>query len=160
MTYEKCAALLLGSPFLWEQIGTVVIDEVQMIADQSRGVNLEFLLTMLRLRRRQGAEPQVVALSAVIGDTNGLERWLAGRLLRRTERQVPLDEGVLRWDGSFRYIASDSGQETVEANYVRPEPRKGSSQDLIVPLVAPPGRRREEQYRVSRNERGGERVCC
>jgi len=135
MTYEKCAALLLGNPFLWDQIGTIVIDEVQMVADPTRGINLEFLLTMLRLRRRQGAEPQVVALSAVIGDTNGFERWLAGRLLRRTERPVPIDEGILRWDGSFRYISSDDGQEKVDHGYIRPELRKGSSQDLIVPLV-------------------------
>jgi superfamily II helicase len=51
--------------------------------------------TLLRMRRRDGLEPQVIALSAVIGDTNGLERWLGGRLLRRTERPVPLDEGVV-----------------------------------------------------------------
>src|SRR4029077_10970459 len=107
MTYEKCAALLLGSPYLLDQVGTVVVDEVQMIADQSRGVNLEFLLTVLRLRRREGSDPQLIALSAVIGDTNGFERWLNARLLRREERPVPLDEGVLRANGDFRFISSD-----------------------------------------------------
>jgi replicative superfamily II helicase len=45
MTYEKCAALLLGNPHLLEQVGTIVIDEVQMIAEELRGVNLEFLLS-------------------------------------------------------------------------------------------------------------------
>jgi helicase len=135
MTYEKCAATLLGNPHLLEQVGTVVIDEVQMITDPSRGVNLEFLMTLLRMRRRTGAEPQVIALSAVIGDTNGFERWLGARLLRRTERPVPLDEGLLRADGSFRYVEALTNEEKTIPAHITPEYRKGSSQDVIIPLV-------------------------
>ena len=93
LTYEKFAAIVLTHPHVLAQAGTVVVDEAQMIADLSRGANLEFILTLLRMRRRQGIEPQVIALSAVIGDTNGLERWLGARLLRRTERPVPLERG-------------------------------------------------------------------
>ncbi|MFX7926572.1 hypothetical protein ABTK22_19715, partial [Acinetobacter baumannii] len=77
------------------QVGAIVIDEAQMIADRGRGANLEFILTLIRMRRREGIEPQLIALSAVIGDTNGLEQWLGARLLRRTERPVPLEEGLL-----------------------------------------------------------------
>jgi helicase len=135
MTYEKFAALVLGSPHILDQVATVVVDEVQMITDASRGVNLEFLLTLLRMRRRQDVEPQIIALSAVIGDTNGLERWLDARILRRTERPVPLDEGIIRSDGSFRFISSDKSEEQVIKSFVRPEFRKGSSQDYIIPLV-------------------------
>ena len=104
MTYEKFAALALAQPHILHDVGTMVIDEIQMIADATRGANLEFLLTLLRARRRRGFEPQLIALSAVIGDSNGLERWLDARLLRRVERPVPLDEGVIRRDGSFRYL--------------------------------------------------------
>jgi hypothetical protein len=118
-----------------DQVGTVVIDEVQMITDSSRGVNLEFLLTLLILRRKRGSEPQLISLSAVIGDTNGLERWLGARLLRRTERPVPLDEGIVRADGSFRFLSSETRQEKIIRGFIRPEYRKGSSQDLIIPLV-------------------------
>jgi replicative superfamily II helicase len=135
MTYEKFSALVLGNSHILDQIGTIVVDEVQMIADETRGVNLEFILTLLRMRRREGAEPQFIALSAVIGDTNGLERWLGARLLRRTERPVPLDEGLIRADGSFRYIESDTRQEKTIQSCIQPEIRKGTSQDLIVPLV-------------------------
>ncbi len=134
MTYEKFAALALGSPHILEQVGTVVVDEVQMIADQSRGANLELILTVLRMRRQHGAEPQVIALSAVIGDTSGLERWLGARLLRRDERPVPLDEGVLRADGSFRFV-DPCGDEKTIVSYIQREPRKGSSQDWAIPLV-------------------------
>ena len=115
--------------------GVIVVDEAQMIADKSRGANLEFLLTLIRMRRREGIEPQTIALSAVIGDTNGLERWFGARLLRHTERPVPLDEGLLRADGTFRFIDSTTGAERIEGPIIRQEYRKGSSQDWVVPLV-------------------------
>jgi helicase len=135
LTYEKFAAIALTFPHVLAGAGVIVIDEAQMIADKGRGANLEFLLTLLRMRRREGIEPQMIALSAVIGDTNGLERWLGARLLRRTERPVPLDEGVLRADGTFRFIESATGEEKIEGPIIRQEYRKGSSQDWVIPLV-------------------------
>ncbi|MCG8387137.1 MAG: DEAD/DEAH box helicase, partial [Cytophagales bacterium] len=108
LTYEKFLAVILGNPHVLEQVGTIVIDEVQMIADQSRGTNLEFLLTLLRMRRTDGIEPQIVALSAVVGDTNGLEGWLDAQLLRVEKRPVPLNEGILSSNGSFRFLMSDT----------------------------------------------------
>jgi helicase len=135
MTYEKFSALVMGSPYLLDQVGTIVIDEVQMIADESRGVNLEFILTLLKMRRKEGTAPQLIALSAVIGDTNGLEGWLRARLLRHDERPIPLDEGILMAHGALRFIESDTGEEKTVTSYVRPEPRKGTSQDTIIPLV-------------------------
>lgn len=134
MTYEKFSALILGSPHLLDQVGTIVVDEAQMIADPSRGTNLEFLLTLLRVRRQQGIEPQLILLSAVIGDTNGLERWLGARLLRRDERPVPLEEGLLLADGSFRSL-DPTGQEQLRPAYVKRQWGKGSSQDWVIPLV-------------------------
>ncbi len=134
MTYEKFAAIVLGSPYILDQVGTIVIDEVQMIADNSRGTNLEFILTLLRIRRKQGIEPQVIALSAVIGSTNGLERWLGARLLKRLERPVPIDEGVVSLNGTFRYVESDTGMERTRT-VTQTQHRKGSGQDIIIPLV-------------------------
>ena len=106
-----------------------------MIADESRGANLEFILTLLRMRRRHGLEPQVIALSAVIGDTNGLERWFGGRLLRRIERPVPLDEGVLCYDGRFRYLEGDTGKERVKERYIQPLFGEGKHRDWVIPIV-------------------------
>jgi helicase len=37
LTYEKFAAIVLTHPHVLEQVGTVVVDEAQMIADPSRG---------------------------------------------------------------------------------------------------------------------------
>lgn len=136
LTYEKFAALVLTHPHLLYSAGIIVVDEVQMIADASRGANLEFILTLIRMRRREGIEPQVVALSAVIGDTGGFENWLGGRLLRRTERPVPLAEGVLREDGSFQYLNPDTHETEVLDNVVSRQYGKNSAQDWIIPLVS------------------------
>lgn len=159
MTYEKFAAVLLGNPHILDEVGTVVVDEVQMVADPSRGRTLEFILTLLRLRRHEGTEPQIIALSAVVGEFNGFERWLGARVLRRTERPVPLDEGLLRADGSFRYVESDTGVEKIEACYVRREQHNGENKDYIVPLV----RRLVDEGKstiVFRETKGAARGCA
>ena len=159
LTYEKFAALVLANPYLLEQVGTVVIDEVQMIADATRGANLEFILTLLRMQRQHGITPQTVALSAVIGDPNGLEGWLGARLLLRTRRPVPLDEGLLLANGNFRSVDSETGKQTIHRGYVQRELRKGSSQDYVIPLVrklVAEGK----QVIVFRETRGAARGCA
>lgn len=135
LTYEKFAAIALTFPHVLMQAGVIVVDEVQMIADRGRGANLEFLLTLLRMRRREGVEPQIIALSAVIGATNGLEEWLGARLLRREERPVPLDEGLLLHDGRFRFVDSSTNTERTDGPLVARQYGKGSSQDWVIPLV-------------------------
>jgi replicative superfamily II helicase len=135
MTYEKFSALVLAFPHILEHTGTLIVDEVQMITDKSRGTNLEFILTLLRMRRRIGIEPQLIALSAVIGATDGFENWLNARFLKREERPVPLDEGILTGDGSFRYLDSKNGEEKVENGYVARVVRKGGNQEWVIPLV-------------------------
>jgi helicase len=133
LTYERFAALAVTLPHVLRQVGVIVVDEVQMITDLNRGANLEFLLTLLKAQRLLGIEPQLIALSAVIGDTNGFESWLDARLIVTDKRPVPLDEGLLDMSGTFRYLAA--GKEEQIPQYMRPEYRKGSSQDIIIPLV-------------------------
>ncbi len=77
----------------------------------------------------------MIALSAVIGDTNGLERWIGGRLLRRAERPVPLDEGILCSNGRFRFLDADTGQERTEDRFIRPQYGEGKHRDWVIPLV-------------------------
>ena len=159
LTYEKFAAIALTYPHVLRQAGVVVIDEAQMIADESRGANLEFILTLIRMQRRVGIEPQIIALSAVIGDTNGLELWLGAQLLRRTERPVPLDEGLILADGSFRFLDATNGQEARTSNFAQRVYGKGSSQDWIIPLVqrlVGEG----QQVIVFREEKGLTRGCA
>ena len=90
-----------------------------MLADQSRGSNLEFLLTLLNQRRGRTASPQVITLSAVVGDIRGLDRWLGGRHLNWDKRPVPLVEGVLDDAGTYRF-RDESGAEQVAPRFIRP----------------------------------------
>jgi replicative superfamily II helicase len=133
MTYEKASALLLIHPHILRGIGLVVVDEVQMLADESRGANLEFLLTLVKYRRQEGLRPQLVLLSAVIGVANGLERWMSAALLHSTERPVPLREGLLGFGGSFRSLDTAGCEQCIP--FVTPVHCKGTAQDLLIPLV-------------------------
>lgn len=135
MTYEKFRKMVLANPHLLRQVGTIVVDEVQMLVDPSRGENLEFVLTLLKSRRAEGVAPQIICLSAVIGDTGGLDRWLDGRQLRHEDRPIPLIEGVLNEAGQFRYLDEDGAAKTEKV--ITPEWNgKNSSQDLVIPLMA------------------------
>ena len=134
LTYERFTSLAVTAPFLLRNVGLIVVDELQMITDPGRGANLEFLLTYLKAQRAIGIEPQLVTLSAVVGETNGFERWLDARLLYSTERPVPIEEGTISARGDFHFVGTD-GTEQRRARYVTPEYKKGSSQDVIIPLV-------------------------
>jgi helicase len=110
LTYEKFMSLALGSPHIMRGLSVVVVDEVQTIGDVVRGPSLEFLLTLLRSGHGRQSGPQIVALSAVIGDTRGMERWLGGALLKPKERPVPLRESLIDASGAARTKESDESE--------------------------------------------------
>lgn len=133
LTYEKYTALALGNPHVLDLAATVVIDEAQTLADPSRGSNLEFLLTLLNNRRGKTGVPQIITLSAVVGDLGGLERWIGGRNLHSGSRPVPLVEGVLDESGTYRHLAED-GTESSDSGFIEPLYANGSRR-LLIPLV-------------------------
>jgi hypothetical protein len=79
-----------------------------------------------RLGRRRRRSPGVIALSAVIGDSNGLERWLNVRLLRRGERPVSLDEAGIPRRWLVPLPLGRGGTETVEAHVQKVSTGKNS----------------------------------
>lgn len=162
LTYEMFLNLSLSLPSLLSKIGLVVLDEAQFIADPGRGIGVELLLTNLLAARERGIEPQLVALSAVIGDVNRFDDWLGCDTLLTRERPVPLVEGVLDRSGVFQYLGTDgeSGEEQLLPPYEIVQ-RKGKpeSQDMIVPLV----RKlvgEGEKVLVFRNTRGATVGCA
>lgn len=162
LTYETFLAIAVGSPGVLERIGLVVLDEAQFITDPTRGMTVELLLTFLITARARGVRPQLVALSAVIGEVNDFDGWLGCKLLLSEERPVPLIEGVLDRTGTFQYL-DPSGEVRTERMLVPGEVRqrrdKPSSQDVIVPLV-----RRlvadGEKVIVFRNRKGPAQGCA
>jgi helicase len=136
LTYEKFLNIALGNPHILRALSVVIVDEVQILSDETRGAGLEFLLTLLRSGHGRVGAPQIVALSAVIGDTNGLERWLYGGLLRSEVRPIPLRERVLDAHGSLRTFEPD-GTESFEERAIQPVFATGSqsSKPWVIPLV-------------------------
>jgi replicative superfamily II helicase len=106
---------------------------VQTIVDRDRGANLEFLLTLLKARRPDGVTPQVIALSAVLGDLGGLDSWLDCTVIARTERPIPLLEGILGPDGVYRHLDAN-GHETTE-QLIPPAGWVDRNREPIIPLV-------------------------
>ena len=100
LTFEKMAGLLVAAPELLTACGLVVVDEVQMMMDKQRGARLELLLTKIRQVR---PELQIIALSAVLDDLNGLETWLGCQVVTVTERPIELREGTHLPSGQYRY---------------------------------------------------------
>ncbi|WP_240538278.1 DEAD/DEAH box helicase [Bradyrhizobium yuanmingense] len=136
-TYEKFLSLAVTFPHLLNQIGLVVLDEAQFITEPGRGMVVELLLTGLVSARQRGVSPQLIALSAVIGDTNGFNKWLDCDLLMTTDRPVPLSEGVIDRSGSWTF-KDDKGTHTSQLLGrldIQQRGQKPSSQDVIVPLV-------------------------
>jgi helicase len=137
-TYEIFLNLALISPRLLSQLGLIVLDEAQFITDPQRGITVELILTLLLRARQRGINPQLVALSAVIGKLNGFDRWLGLPVLRSRQRPVPLIEGVLDRRGMFQFVDIDGSTKTealLPQHRIVQRRDKASSQDVIVPLA-------------------------
>jgi len=109
-TFEKLWSLLVAKPVLTDSIGLVVVDELQMISDLERGGTLELLLTQLRLAK---SKPQIVGLSAVLEQADGLAQWLGAQKITETQRPLELRKGVLL-NGMFQYLEHNSGTAAAE----------------------------------------------
>src|SRR6266508_2876919 len=110
VVFEKLNALLVKNPNLLEGIGLVVIDELQMMGDDTRGAGLELLLTKILA---SPFRPQLLGLSAVLGDAEDLAQWLKAELLIDTRRPVELRKGILSRN-VFSYLEHNSGMESEE----------------------------------------------
>ena len=161
-TYETFLNMSLNSQRLLSQLGTIIIDEGQFITDPNRGITVELIYSLLLRSKLNGIDPQLLVLSAVIGNLNGFDRWLNLPVLLSHERPVPLIEGVLDRQGTFQYVDID-GSTKQEAMLHRHEivqrRDKPSSQDVIVPL-AKKLVSKSEKLIVFRNMRGPAQGCA
>jgi len=90
-TNEKLDSLIRhGAPWI-KEIGLIVVDEIHLLNDSSRGPTLEILLTQLR---EIVPKAQILALSATISNAKELAEWLNATLLKSDFRPVKLYEGV------------------------------------------------------------------
>lgn len=98
-TAEKLDSLIRhNSPWL-RFVSTVIVDEVHLLNDVSRGPTLEVLITLLKKILPQ---VQIIALSATIGNPQELAAWLGAELVQDNWRPVPLHKGVY-FDGKIEF---------------------------------------------------------
>ena len=136
VVYEKMAQLLIHSPGILANCSLIVVDEIQLIGEPTRGPSLEMLLTQLV---QFPQHPQLIGLSATMSDIGGLDSWLDADLVSSLERPVPLWEGVAYPNGS-------SEMQELETNQRRPGPRLAS---VAVPQsISSPGGSLETAYRI------------
>ena len=91
-TYERADSLLRRRSAWLSDLGAVVIDEIQTLAELGRGARLESLIIRLK---NSIEDLQIVALSATTGDPDELAEWLGCQLVISDERPVPLVHKVV-----------------------------------------------------------------
>ncbi|MCH7948244.1 MAG: DEAD/DEAH box helicase, partial [candidate division Zixibacteria bacterium] len=112
--YEKFDLLLTSALDSLVNVGLVVVDEIQTIAEPGRGTVLERLLTKIAA---SDYKLTVIGLSAVIGDSavsaGKLADWLGAALVEETARPVDLIRGVAA-EGLFYNRSYNTGVDNVE----------------------------------------------
>ena len=90
LTTEKLDSLLRHKVSWISEIKVVVVDEIHLLNDPSRGPTLEIILTLIR----DLISPQIVGLSATIGNPQELAQWLNADLVADDWRPVELKKGI------------------------------------------------------------------
>jgi len=98
-TSEKFDSLIRHKARWLKDVKTVIIDEIHLLNDPSRGPALEVLITILRSMIKN---LQLIALSATIGNPKDLAKWLEAELVIDNWRPIRLDKGVYL-DGEIEY---------------------------------------------------------
>lgn len=98
-TSEKVDSLIRNRASWLRDISLLVVDEVHLIDDPSRGPTLEMVIAKMRARN---TNMQVIALSATIGNPKPLAGWLDAALITSTWRPVDLRQGIYL-DGKIQF---------------------------------------------------------
>ncbi|MEM5877950.1 MAG: DEAD/DEAH box helicase [Candidatus Aenigmatarchaeota archaeon] len=88
---EKADSLIRHGADWINEIGLIVVDEIHMLTDHSRGPTLEILLTRMK---KILPNAQIIGLSATISNVKELAEWLDAEKIESEWRPVKLYEGV------------------------------------------------------------------
>ncbi|EAY19016.1 DEAD/DEAH box helicase family protein [Trichomonas vaginalis G3] len=130
-TFEK-AHFLLNSAITCgyaNKIKLVVIDEIHMIGDESRGAAIEALIIKLNLLE---AKPRIVTLTATVNeeDANRIAKWINGFAYIWKSRPAPIKQMVKKLDG--RLCTINSTGQIVPFTKLQSSP---DDKDHLMPLI-------------------------
>jgi helicase len=91
-TYEGLDLILRGGQINFNELGCVVIDEIQSLADPDRGPTLDCLQAKIRFYSKN---TQILGLSATIGNPIQFAKDLSLQLVMVDERPTPLEQHLL-----------------------------------------------------------------
>lgn len=97
LTTEKLDSLLRHKVSWLSQVKIVIADEIHLLNDPSRGPTLEVILTLLKTL----IKPQIIGLSATIGNPKELADWLGTELVQDDWRPVELKKGIHHKETEF-----------------------------------------------------------
>ncbi len=100
VTAEKLDSLIRHRVNWVNRVHTIVVDELHLINDATRGPTVEILITMLRHILK---EFQIIGLSATIGNPELVASWLDAELVIDNWRPVQLKQGVY-FDGEVEFV--------------------------------------------------------
>jgi helicase len=103
---EKADSLIRHGAEWINDIGLIVVDEIHMLTDNSRGPTLEILLTRLK---EIAPRAQIIGLSATISNAKEIAEWLNADFVFSEWRPVKLYEGV-----SFDHTIQFQGKRSYE----------------------------------------------
>ena len=99
VTSEKFDSLLRHKTSWLKLVGCVVVDEIHLLNDTSRGPTLEIIIAILK---KELVSAQIIGLSATIGNPDELAEWLGAELVIDSWRPVRLKKGVF-FDGDVYF---------------------------------------------------------
>ncbi len=95
LTTERMDSLIRHKTDWIGDVAVVVVDEIHLINDTSRGPTLEMVLAKLK---QVNPNVQIIALSATISNADEIAGWLDAELVKSDWRPVPLNEGIVLED--------------------------------------------------------------
>ncbi len=117
LTYEIFLSIILQNDAILHSCGLIVFDEIQFIGDEHRGITFELIFARLKFLKLQGINPQLILLSASVGGLNHFDEWLGVNVLKTDERPIPLEFGVIDYEGNFKFIC----QKKIETKKLIPQ---------------------------------------
>jgi helicase len=96
---EKLDTLIRHNASWLRHVSTIIIDEIHLLNDPSRGPTLEVVITLLRQILKKA---QFIGLSATIGNPKELAEWLDANLIMDDWRPIELKKGVF-FEGEVRF---------------------------------------------------------